>query len=62
MLMEVESTDKIENRSAGELLQLVKMESSLEGNIVDSHETSGNALPRTDLVGQSIEKDWHEIY
>ncbi|KAG5255047.1 disease resistance protein [Salix suchowensis] len=62
MLMEVESTDKKENRSAGELLQLVKMESSLEGNIVDSHETSGNALPRTDLVGQSIEKDWHEIY
>jgi disease resistance protein RPS2 len=62
MLMKVESTDKIENKSAGELVQLVKMSSSLEGNIVDAHETSGNAFPRTDLVGQSIEKDWQEIY
>lgn len=62
MLMEVESTDKIENKSAGELVQLVKMGSSLEGNIVDAHETSGNTFPRTDLVGQSIEKNWREIY
>ncbi|KAB5534683.1 hypothetical protein DKX38_017769 [Salix brachista] len=56
LLMEFESTDEVESKSPAELIQFV------EGNVDNVHETGGTALPRMDLLGQSIEKDWQEIY
>ncbi|KAF9672869.1 hypothetical protein SADUNF_Sadunf11G0089100 [Salix dunnii] len=42
--------------------KFVETGSYVEGNVADVHETGGTALPRMDLVDQSIEKDWQEIY
>eukprot|EP00258_Populus_trichocarpa_P010160 XP_002317527.3 probable disease resistance protein At4g27220 [Populus trichocarpa] len=62
VLMEAESSDEVESKSPAELIQFVETGSSVEGNVADVHETGGTALPRMDLVGQSIEKDWQEIF
>nr|TKS18186.1 hypothetical protein D5086_0000006690 [Populus alba] len=62
VLMESESSDEVESKSPAELIQFVETGSSVEGNVADAHETGGTALPVMDLVGQSIEKDWQEIY
>lgn len=62
VLMEAESSDEVESKSPAELIQFVETGSSVEGNVADAHETGGTALPVMDLVGQSIEKDWQEIY
>ncbi|KAJ6886924.1 disease resistance protein [Populus alba x Populus x berolinensis] len=62
VLMEAESSDEVESKSPAELIQFVETGSSVEGNVADAQETGGTALPVMDLVGQSIEKDWQEIY